>query len=106
MKSKFSMMLLVALVFAVPSASFATRYWTGVLTTWDLALNNGVAYVSSPQMPLHCTYSRAQIEMSGTNFDKAQYAYALAAKAKNKQLTVVVDDTQTVCVISGMAETG
>ena len=42
--------------------------------------------------------------MSGTDFDKALYAYALSAKARGKKLSYVVDSEQTVCVISGLEE--
>ncbi len=67
-------------------------------------LNNGVAYISSPQFAEHCSYSRGQINMDGTEFNKAQYAYALSAKAKDKKLKYVVDSEHTTCVISGLRE--
>ncbi|MGP9802143.1 hypothetical protein [Rheinheimera sp. NSM] len=83
----------------------AARYWPAAdLTEWSLMLNNGVAYISSPQMATHCSYSRAQINMSGTDFDKALYAYALSAKARGKSLRYVVDNEQTTCVVSGLSE--
>ena len=83
----------------------AKRYWPSqTLTDWSLSLNNGVAYISSPQMPDHCNYSRAQINMSGTEFDKALYSYALSAKARGMALRYVVDDSQSTCIISGLAE--
>lgn len=93
-------------VFALAASFFvsATRYWPAVLTEWRLSLNNGVAYISSPQFAQHCSYLRGQINMSGTDFDKALYAYALSAKARGKKLSYVVDSEQTVCVISGLEE--
>jgi hypothetical protein len=84
---------------------FAERYWPAVpLSDWSLSLNNGVAYITSAQMATHCTHSRAQINMSGTEFDKALYAYALSAKAKGKKLKYVVDSDHTTCVVSGLSE--
>jgi hypothetical protein len=83
----------------------AERYWPGKpLDDWRLILNNGVAYVVSDQIPAHCTHSRAQINMSGKEFDKALYAYALSAKARRKSLRYVIDGDHTSCVISGLEE--
>ncbi|GAB58207.1 hypothetical protein RNAN_1178 [Rheinheimera nanhaiensis E407-8] len=42
--------------------------------------------------------------MSGTEFDKALYAYALSAKARGKKLRYVVDNSHTTCIISGLSE--
>jgi len=86
------------------SPVFAKRYWPAELVEWDLALNNGVAYITSPQFASHCQYSRGQINMDGTEFNKAQYAYAMQAKVRGKKIRYVVDDTQTVCIITGLAE--
>ncbi|WP_064791909.1 hypothetical protein [Shewanella woodyi] len=101
-----SFSLLVAfscLIFA--NSADASRYWPSTtLTDWSLYLNNGVAYISSPQFPEHCLHSRGQINMSGTEFDKAQYAYALSAKARGKSLRYVIDNTHTTCVITGLLE--
>lgn len=102
MINKLKILLLLTLLVAQTSA--ATRYWPGTLNNWKVYLNNGVAYITSSEIADHCTYDRAQINMSGTEFDKALYAYALAAQAKGKKLDYVVDDTQTVCVISGLSE--
>ena len=55
-------------------------------------------------MPDHCEHSRAQIDMSGTEFDRALYAYALSAKARGKSLRYVVDSDHTECVISALDE--
>ncbi|WP_072682469.1 hypothetical protein [Arcobacter sp. LA11] len=85
--------------------AFAVRYWPPtVLTDWNLYLNNGVAYISSPQIPGHCSYSRAQINMDGTEFNKAQYSYAMSAKARNKKLRYVIDNAQSICIITGLQE--
>jgi len=89
---------------ALSSNSVAKRYWPSTLTSWTLSLNNGVAYISSPQFPKHCIHSRGQINMDGTEFNKSQYAYAMSAKARGKNLKYVVDDTQTVCIITGLSE--
>ncbi len=97
--------LAVLLLLTLPLTTEAKRYWPSqTLTSWSLFLNNGVAYISSPQFPDHCSYSRGQINMSGTEFDKAQYAYALSAKAKGKNLRYVIDDTHTTCIITGLQE--
>jgi len=85
--------------------AMAKRYWPQTtLTQWSLSLNNGVAYITSPQFAEHCSYTRGQISMDGTEFNKALYAYAMSAKAKEKSLRYVVDDTQTSCVITGLQE--
>jgi hypothetical protein len=42
--------------------------------------------------------------MDGTEFNKAQYAYAMSAKARGKSLSYVVDDTQSTCIITGLSE--
>lgn len=88
------------------ASSFAhsARYWPPTLTEWSLLLNNDVAYVSSPQFATHCLYSRGLIGINGTEFNKALLAYAMAAKAKGKNLRYVVDDTQTTCIITGLEE--
>ena len=101
---RFSLLLaIVCLVFT--NNTDAKRYWPSqALTSWSLSLNNGVAYISSPQFPEHCLHSRGQINMSGTEFDKAQYAYALSAKARGKSLRYVIDNTQTTCIITGLSE--
>lgn len=96
-------LLLILLVFISPSLS-AKRYWPSELVNWTLSLNNGVAYISSPQFAEHCSYSRGQINMDGTEFNKAQYAYALSAKAKDKKLKYVVDSEHTTCIITGLQE--
>ncbi|WP_276755505.1 hypothetical protein [Pseudoalteromonas marina] len=91
-----------ALLFS--SFASAERYWPAELVSWNLSLNNGVAYITSEQFPSHCNYSRAQINMNGTEFNKAMYAYALSAKARNKKLRYVIDRAHTNCVISGLQE--
>ncbi len=93
------------ILLSVSVQSEAARYWPATtLSDWSLSLNNGVAYIGSPQMAPHCSYARAQINMSGTEFDKALYAYALSAKARGKKLRYVVDDSHTTCIISGLTE--
>ena len=103
MKNKLTKYAALMLVFS-PVVN-AARYWPAAdLIEWSLSLNNGVAYIASPQMAPHCSYARAQINMSGTEFDKALYAFALSAKAKGKKLRYVVDDSHTTCIISGLSE--
>ena len=104
--TKMVSVLAIALgLFAVSNLVHATRYCPPKLTEWSLSLNNGVAYITSPQFASHCLYSRGQINMDGTEFNKAQYAYAMSAKARGKQLLYVVDDTHTTCIITGLQET-
>ena len=86
-------------------SSSAGRYWPATLTNWELQLNNGVAYIYSSEFASHCSYSRGQIEMDCTEFNKAQYAYAMSAKARGKRLAYVVDSDQTTCIITGLIET-
>lgn len=99
--------LAVTIAFSIlfTSSVSASRYWPPKLVTWSLSLNNGVAYISSPEIPSHCSYSRAQINMDGTEFNKALYAYALSAKAKSKELKYVIDSEQSICVVTGLSET-
>jgi hypothetical protein len=88
------------------SPALAGRYWpTDTLVSWALQLNNGVAYISSPEFASHCSYSRGQINMDGTEFNKAQYAFVMSAKARGKKLRYVVDSNQTTCIITGLTET-
>ena len=42
--------------------------------------------------------------MDGTEFNKAQYSYALSAKARGKKLKYVVDDQQSTCFITALYE--
>lgn len=98
------MLIHIFLLLIVSSSAYAKGYWPPALTSWTLMLNNGVAYITSPEFASHCSYSRGQINMDGTEFNKAQYAYAMATKAKGKRLSYVVDDTQTTCIITGLQE--
>lgn len=102
MKS-FTAILLVLIL--LPIDSQAARYWPEkTLTKWSLYMNNGVAYIRSDEFASHCSYSRGQINMDGTEFNRAQYSYVLSAKARNKKLRYVVDSEQTVCIITGLQE--
>ena len=97
--------LIVVLFLSVSNIANAGRYWPStVLTKWNLYLNNSVAYISSAQIADHCSHNRGQINMDGTEFNKALYAYAMSAKARGKNLRYVVDNTQTTCVITGLQE--
>ncbi|WP_044735194.1 hypothetical protein [Shewanella algae] len=96
--------ILLFLVFFV-NPCMAKRYWPPqTLEVWNLTLNNQVAYISSPQFAGHCSYLRGQINMDGTEFNRALYAYALSAKAKGKKLRYVIDNEQVNCVITGLEE--
>ena len=98
-------LVLFLMVFSISVMTEAKRYWPSPkLVNWTLSLNNGVAYITSPEFASHCEYSRGQIDMDGTEFNKAQYAYAMSAKARGKSLAYVVDDTHTTCVITGLKE--
>lgn len=57
MNKNISSLVLVFGVLAF-NYSFADRYHTAFLTAWDFELNNGVAYITSSQMPSHCTHLR------------------------------------------------
>ncbi len=105
MKKVLCVMSLGVVVSTIAELSHARRCWPStVLTELTLSLNNGVAYITSPQFADHCSYSRGQINMDGTEFNKAQYAYAMSAKARGKNIQYVVDDTQTTCIITGLYE--
>lgn len=104
MKAKFVLMV-GALVAAASLPAYATRYWPAVaLTDWELSLNNGLVYITSPQMASHCTYLRGQIDVTASAYNRALYAYALSAKARGKALRYVVDDAATLCVIDALLE--
>ena len=95
----------IGILISISSNAYAERYWPSVtLTNWKVYLNNGVAYITSSQFPGHCSHNRGQINMNGTEFNKAMYAYALSAKARSKNLRYVIDRTQTVCIITGLEE--
>ncbi len=106
MGAKICSLIGVGAIVAVASLPVsATRYWpTTPLTDWDMSLNNGVVYITSPQMASHCTYSRGEIRVSDSTFNRALYAYALSAKARGKGLKYVVDDATTTCVIDALQE--
>jgi len=99
MKVKLCFVLLIVTPFVN-----AERYWPAELISWQLSLNNNKAYITSKQFPKHCTYSRAQINMDGTEFNKAMFAYVLSAKARDKKLRYVIDRNHSTCVISGLQE--
>lgn len=97
--------LITCIIAISPQSAVAKRYWPSVtLTEWTLSLNNGVEYINSPQFAGHCSNSRGQINMDGTEFNKALYAFAMSTKARGKSLRYVVDNTQTACVITGLSE--
>ena len=105
MSSKINVFFIFGLISLYATSAFAGRYWpTDTLVMWELQLNNGVAYISSPQFVSHCNYERGQINMDGTEFNKAQYAYAMSAKARGKKLKYVVNSADTTCVITGLIE--
>ena len=105
MGSKVNVFIIFGLISLYATSAFAGRYWPAdTLVTWELYLNNGVAYISSPKFASHCNHDRGQINMDGTEFNKAQYAYAMSAKARGKNLRYVVDSTQSTCIISGLQE--
>ncbi len=102
---KIKIMLVLVSSFVLASTAMADRYWPSVpLDNWYLQLNNGVAYIGSKDFPTHCKYGRGQINMDGTEFNKAQYAYAMSAKARGASLRYVVDSDQSICVITGLSE--
>lgn len=105
MDLKNTQILLLIIIGILPFCTHAKRYWPEkTLTKWSLYMNNGVAYIRSDEFASHCSYSRGQINMDGTEFNRAQYSYALSAKARNKKLRYVVDSDQTVCIITGLQE--
>ncbi len=52
----------------------------------------------------YCNHDQAQINMDGTEFHKALYAYAMSVKARSKILSYVAGSDHTTCVISGLVE--
>ena len=72
------------------------------LTSWSFSLNNGVAYITSAQLPANCLPQRARINMSGSEYDKALFTFALDAKNRGATIRVVVDDSRTDCVVMGI----
>ncbi|MDP5211300.1 hypothetical protein [Microbulbifer sp. 2205BS26-8] len=105
MKNGLGLAIIATAMSAFSSTASATRVWGTILTDWTLELNNGAAYITSPQFASNCSFSRGQIDMDGTEFNKAQYAYALSAKARGKRLAYVIDDEETTCVITALRET-
>ena len=105
MNSKINALLAFGVITLSSSSAWAGRYWQAdAMEAWELQLNNGVAYIVSPQFASHCNYNRGQIDMDGTEFNKAQYAYAMSAKARGKKINYVVNSDDTTCVITGLIE--
>lgn len=105
MNLKINTLISFVLFVLFSSSALAGRYWPAdELITWELQLNNGVAYIVSPQFASHCNYKRGQINMDGTEFNKAQYAYAMSAKARGKKINYVVNSDDTTCIITGLIE--
>tara|TARA_R110001583_G_scaffold103368_1_gene250571 strand:+ start:1124 stop:1441 length:318 start_codon:yes stop_codon:yes gene_type:complete len=102
---KFKQIMFLAVLLNLTINANAGRYWPETtLTSWELYLNNGVAYISSSQFADHCSDDRGQIDIDSTEFSKSLYAYAMSAKARGKNLKYVVDSTQTTCIISALRE--
>jgi hypothetical protein len=82
----------------------AARQWTGVLTNWRVYLDNGVAYVVSPTLS-GCVNSRAQMATStvvySATYERDLYSFVLSAFTSGKPLNIVVDTTETPCVVYG-----
>ena len=102
MKQIVIALLAVATLTATQQTS-AVPVFSNPLTSWALSLNSGVAYITSTQLPANCSPARAEIKMSGSEYDKALFAYALDARGLNRTIRVVVDDTQTRCVVMGIS---
>lgn len=85
-------------------SALAARQWSGVLSTWRVYLDNGVAYVISPTLG-SCANSRAQIATStvvySASYERDIYAFVLSAFAAGKPLNIVVDTTENPCVVYG-----
>ncbi|MCH2041053.1 MAG: hypothetical protein MK185_10510 [Saccharospirillaceae bacterium] len=102
---KFKQIMFLSVSLSLTVTANAGRYWPeATLTSWELYLNNGVAYILSSQFADHCSYDRGQINMDGTEYNKSLYAYAMSAKARGKNLRYVVDSTQKTCIISALQE--
>ena len=98
-------LLWIALTILFANQTMAGIYWApNKLTNWNITLNNNVAYITSSQFAEHCANSRGQINMDGTEFNKALFAYAMSAKARGKSLSYVVDSEHTNCIIFGLSE--
>ena len=81
---------------------YATPVWSDLLTGWNFVLNEGVAYITSQQLPENCVPARAEIKMSGAEYDKAIFNFTLSAHASGDDIQVVVDDTAAQCVVMGI----
>lgn len=89
----------------VSDDTVAAPNWAGPFSTCGISLDNNVAYVVSPNMPAHCSYQRAQIPTIGADqYQKNLFAYVMAQNALKRPLAIVIDSTQTVCVITGAHE--
>ena len=98
--AKFSAVALCTMV--LNQSVHADAVFSDVLSSWTLTLNNGVAYVTSPQLPANCFPLRARINMSGSEYDKALFAFVLDANSRGVAIRVVVDDSQSDCVVMGV----
>ena len=102
MKHIAIVLLAVGALTGVPQAR-AVPIFSDPLTSWGLSLNSGVAYITSTQLPANCSPARAEIKMSGSEYDKALFAYALDARGLNRTIRVVVDNTESRCVVMGIS---
>ncbi|MBU1668719.1 hypothetical protein KKC13_09895 [bacterium] len=90
-------MILISLIFG--GYAIAGNYWVNTISDWKIQLDNGVAYIVADETPTHCSYHRAQINMDGTEYNRALYA-----KAKGKKITYVTNDKESICIITGLEE--
>ncbi|MFK8016113.1 MAG: hypothetical protein AB8G17_11825 [Gammaproteobacteria bacterium] len=94
--------LIATIVFLGISASVsAAQIWSQTLEL-RLVMREGAAWVSSPQLPANCSPLRAEIAMTGTEYDRALFDYALAMLEQNRRIQVLVDDAVSECVVLGL----
>ncbi|MCP4489835.1 MAG: hypothetical protein GY820_21330 [Gammaproteobacteria bacterium] len=87
---------LLNILLLVSSNAFAGKYWIDVEGNWDVYFDNGKTYLRSPLLDSKCNYSRAYLSKTYGDdvYRNRLYAYVLAASASNKNIKIVLDDTQ------------
>ncbi len=100
---KFARVLAIAIVLTLPAGIVDARpVWSDNLEGWRLVLVEGVAYITSQSLPQNCSPRRAAIPMTGAEYDKAIYSFALDARRSGVSIRVVIDDEATDCIVLGI----
>ncbi len=80
-----------------------SKYWVKLID-WSISFDNNVAYINASNMPVHCSYSRAEIDPNATSlYYKYMFAYLLSAYSMGKttEISIVLDQNEAICKCYG-----